>query len=286
MKFKKNITYSIPWNLFLITLGSIIFSIGLKAIVIPNGMITGGFSGAGILIYYYSGIFTPGIWYLLLNIPIFILGWIFVSKRFLLYSLYGAVIITIAIDLIQFEIALKDLMLATIAGGAVLGAGAGIVFRSLGSVGGNDIIAIILNQKFGIRIGTYNFCFNLILFLCSFGSLNTELILYSMTMSYITSQVIEYCITMFNQRKTIFIVSDKPKEIAAQILTNLKRGATFIKGEGTYTGRPKDIILTVVNTFQIKRVEEIVFTIDPDAFLITENTFNVLGKGFSQRKVY
>ncbi|MBU1196607.1 MAG: YitT family protein [Proteobacteria bacterium] len=285
MQFK-NITYSIPWNLFLITLGSIIFSIGLKAIVIPNGMITGGFSGAGILIYYYSGIFTPGIWYLLLNIPIFILGWIFVSKRFLLYSLYGAVIITIAIDLIQFEIALKDLMLATIAGGAVLGAGAGIVFRSLGSVGGNDIIAIILNQKFGIRIGTYNFCFNLILFLCSFGSLNTELILYSMTMSYITSQVIEYCITMFNQRKTIFIVSDKPKEIAAQILTNLKRGATFIKGEGTYTGRPKDIILTVVNTFQIKRVEEIVFTIDPDAFLITENTFNVLGKGFSQRKVY
>lgn len=285
MQFK-NITYSIPWNLFLITLGSIIFSIGLKAIVIPNSMITGGFSGAGILIYYYSGIFTPGIWYLLLNIPVFILGWIFVSKRFLLYSLYGALIITVAIDFIQFEIALKDLMLATIAGGAVLGAGAGIVFRSLGSVGGNDIIAIMLNQKFGIRIGTYNFCFNLILFLCSFGLLNTELILYSMTMSYITSQVIEYCITMFNQRKAIFIVSDKPKEIAKQILTNLKRGATFIKGEGTYTGRPKDIILTVVNTFQIKRVEEIVFTIDPDAFLITENTFNVLGKGFSQRKVY
>lgn len=286
MKFKKNITYSIPWNLFLITVGSIVFSIGLKAIVIPNGMITGGFSGAGILIFYYTGILTPGVWYLLFNIPIFILGWIFISRRFLLYSLYGAVVITIVIDLIQFEIPVKDLMLAAIAGGAVLGTGAGIVFRSLGSVGGNDIISIILNQKFGIRIGTYNFCFNLVLFLFSFAYLNTELILYSITMSYITSQVMEYCMTLFNQRKAMFIISDKPKEIAEQILNNLKRGATFIKGEGSYTGKQKDIILTVVNTFQIKRVEEIVFTIDPDAFLITENTFNVLGKGFSRRKIY
>ena len=69
-------------------------------------------------------------------------------------------------------------------------------------------------------------------------------------------------------------------------MNKLKRGATFLKGEGSYSGKQKDIILTVVNTFQIKRIEEIVFTIDPEAFLITENTFNVLGKGFSKRKIY
>jgi len=281
-----NITYSIPWNLFLITLGSIIFSIGLKAIVIPNGMITGGFSGAGILIFYYTDILTPGIWYLLLNIPVFILGWIFISRRFLLYSLYGAIIVTIVIDFVQFEIPVKDLMLATLAGGIIIGAGAGIVFRSLGSTGGNDIISVILNQKFGIRIGTYNFCFNFVLFLFSFGFLNTELILYSMTMSYITSQVIEYFITMFNQRKMIFIISNNPREIVGEIKNKLKRGATLLHGEGSYSGKRKDVILTVVNTFQIKRIEEIVFTLDPEAFLITENTFNVLGKGFSTRKVY
>ena len=65
-----------------------------------------------------------------------------------------------------------------------------------------------------------------------------------------------------------------------------RRGATFLKGQGAYTGKEKDILLTVANTFQIKRVEEIVFGQDPDAFMITENTFNVLGKGFSQRKIY
>jgi len=285
MKFQ-NFTYSIPWNLFLITLGSIIAGIGLKAIVIPHGMITGGFSGAGILAFYYTKIFTPGIWYFILNIPVFIFGWIFISKRFLLYSLYGAVILTLAIDLIQFEIQVKDLMLAAMAGGTIIGAGSGIIFRSLGSAGGNDIISIILNQKFGVRIGTYNFSFNFVLFFFSLGLLDTDLILYSMAMSYITSQVIEYFITLFNQRKLIFIISDHSRQIADEIMEKLNRGTTFLKGEGAYSGNKKEIIMTVTNTFQIKRIEEIAFTIDPDAFLITENTFNVLGKGFSKRKVY
>jgi uncharacterized membrane-anchored protein YitT (DUF2179 family) len=282
----QNITYSVPWNLFLISIGSLIFGVGLKAIVIPNGMIMGGFSGAGILVYYYTQILTPGIWYLVLNIPVFIFGWLFISKRFLFYSLYGAIILTIVIDLIQFEIPLKDLTLATLAGGTIVGAGAGIVFRSLGSLGGNDIISVILNQKYGIRIGTYTFAFNFILFLFSFGTLATDMILYSMAMSYITSQVIENFMMLFNQRKLIFIISSKPREITKEITKKLRRGATLLKGEGAYTGKEKDIILTVANTYQIKRIEEIAFTIDPDAFLITENTFNVLGKGFSQRKIY
>jgi len=285
MKFQ-NITYSIPWNLFLITMGSIILAVGLKSIIIPQGMITGGFSGFGILLLYYSDSLTPGLWYLILNIPVFIIGWKFISKRFLYYSLYGTIVLTIMIDLVNFKVNITDPWLATLAGGIFVGAGAGIVFRSLGSAGGNDIISILLNQKFGIRIGTYNFGFNFILFLFSFGTLDTDLILYSMATSYIASQVIEYCITLFNQRKLIFIISEKSRPIADQIIHKLNRGATFLKGEGAYTGKSKDIILMVANTFQIKRIEEIVFNIDPDAFLITENTFNVLGKGFSQRKVY
>ena len=157
---------------------------------------------------------------------------------------------------------------------------------ALGSAGGNDIISIILNQKFSVRIGTYNFSFNLLLFMFSFGILETDLILYSIAMSYISSQVIEYCITLFNQRKMMLIISEKNRAIADGIMSGLKRGVTLLNGEGAYTGKSRQVILTVVNTFQIKQVEEIAFTIDPDAFLITENTFNVLGKGFSKRKVY
>ncbi|MEE4364182.1 MAG: YitT family protein [Desulfotignum sp.] len=281
-----NIVYSIPWNLFLITLGSLILAVGIKGIIIPHGMITGGFSGLGLLIYYNSGILTPGIWYLILNIPVFIIGWKFISKRFLYYSLFGAGVLTLFIDLINITIDITDIWLATLAGGTLVGAGAGLIFRSLGSGGGNDIISILLNQKFSLRIGTYNFMFNFVLFLCSFGYLETDIILYSMATSYISSQAIEYCMALFNQRKMILIISKNPKAIADEIMKKLQRGATFLKGAGAYTGEAKDVILTVANTYQIKRIEEIVFNIDSDAFVITENTFNVLGKGFSRRKVY
>jgi len=282
----QNITYSVPWNLFLITLGSVILAIGLKSIIIPHGMITGGFSGLSILLLYYSGAFTPGLWLLLLNIPVFIIGWKFISKRFLYYSLYGMIVLTTSLDFTNFKIEIVDPWLAALAGGILFGAGAGIVFRSLGSSGGNDIISILLNQKFGIRIGTYNFIFSFVLFLFSFGTMETDLILYSMATSYIASLVMEYFMTLFNQRKMVIIISEKSRPIANAITKKLNRGATFLKGEGAYTGKSKDIILTVVHTFQIKRIEEVVFGIDPDAFLITENTLNVLGKGFSQRKVY
>jgi uncharacterized membrane-anchored protein YitT (DUF2179 family) len=281
-----NIVYSIPWNLFLITLGSLILAVGIKGIIIPHGMITGGFSGLGLLIYYNSGILTPGIWYLILNVPVFIIGWKFISKRFLYYSLFGAGVLTLFIDLVNITIDITDIWLAALAGGTLVGAGAGLIFRSLGSGGGNDIISILLNQKFSLRIGTYNFMFNFVLFLCSFGYLETDIILYSMATSYISSQAIEYCMALFNQRKMILIISRHPKAIADEIMKKLQRGATFLKGTGAYTGEAKDVILTVANTYQIKRIEEIVFNIDSDAFVITENTFNVLGKGFSRRKVY
>ncbi len=281
-----NIVYSIPWNLFLITLGSLILAVGIKGIIIPHGMITGGFSGLGLLIYYNSGILTPGIWYLILNIPVFIIGWKFISKRFLYYSLFGAGVLTLFIDLVNITIDITDIWLAALAGGTLVGVGAGLIFRSLGSGGGNDIISILLNQKFSLRIGTYNFMFNFVLFLCSFGYLETDIILYSMATSYISSQAIEYCMALFNQRKMILIISRHPKAIADEIMKKLQRGATFLKGTGAYTGEAKDVILTVANTYQIKRIEEIVFNIDSDAFVITENTFNVLGKGFSRRKVY
>ncbi len=282
----KNMTFSIPWNLFLITLGSLIFAVGLKGIIIPHGMITGGFSGMGLLLLYATDTLTPGLWYMILNIPVFILGWKFVSKRFFYYSLYGMVCLTLVIEMVNVDIHITDKWLATLAGGILFGGGCGIIFRSLGSAGGNDIISIILNQKLGIRIGTYNFVFNFVLFLFSFGTLETDLILYSMATSYIASQMIEYCLTLFNQRKMIIIISDRNKDIAHEINHKLRRGATFLKGQGAYTKKDKDILLTVANTFQIKRVEEIVFNLDPEAFMITENTFNVLGKGFSQRKVY
>ena len=279
-------TYSMPYNLLLITAGAVIFSIGVKAIALPHELITGGISGLALLLYYWSGKLAPGLWYLVLNVPIFILGWWFVSRRFFLYSLYGMLVMTAAIDLVNFTIPVSDPFLAVLAGGTLIGTGSGIILNSLGSGGGNDIIAIILNQKFNFRIGTFFFLFNISLFAFSLGRLPLDQVLFSLAMSFITSQVVDYFLSIFNQRKMVLIISEKSEAIAAEVLNRIHRGATYLEGRGAYSGRKKDVLLTVVNNYQLKRVEELVFSIDPEAFVIMENTFNVLGKGFSHRKVY
>jgi uncharacterized membrane-anchored protein YitT (DUF2179 family) len=277
---------SVLWNLLLISAGSIVFGIGLKSIAVPHGFITGGISGLTLLFYYVSGLLSPGLWYLIVNIPIFLIGWIHVSRRFFLYSLYGMAAMSASIDLVRFSLPIHEPILAVLAGGVLMGAGTGIILHSLGSGGGLDIVAIILNQKFNLRMGTFFFGFNIILFAFSFGYLEPDLVLYSLFMSFITSQTLDYVMTVFNQRKMVFIISDLNQKIANAIQTRINRGVTFLNGSGAYTGREKKIILTVVHNYQLKRVEEAALSIDPEAFIITESTFNVLGRGFSKRKVY
>lgn len=284
--FKQKLKSSVLWNLILLSVGALFFAIGLTAIAVPHGFITGGISGLGLLLFYATDVFSPGIWYLIINIPLFLIGWIFISKRFFFYSLYGMIVSAILMDLVSCPIDIKDPFLAVLACGALFGAGGGISLHSLGSLGGMDIVSIIVNQKFGIRIGTFLFAFNLILFTFSFGFLETDLVLYSMALSFVVSQVLERVLTMFNQRKMVLIVSELNDKIAPAIYNSLKQGSTFLNGTGAHTGAEKRILLTVVHNHQIKRLEEAVLTIDNDALMITENTFDVLGKGFSTPKVY
>ena len=287
MKIKgRHHTFSIPYNILLISLGCVIFGVGVNGIALPHGFISGGISGLSLLIYYWTGLLSPGILYFLLNVPIFILGWRYVSRRFFGYSLFGMAALTFSIDWIHLQISVQDPMLAALAGGCLIGAGSGIILHSLGSAGGNDIIAVILNQRFNVRIGTFYFIFNIGLFAFSLGRLPVDLVLFSLAMSFVTSQVVDYVLNISNQRKLALIISEKSDRIAAEILSRLERGATLLAGRGAYTGRSKEVVLTVINGYQLKRLEELVFTIDDQAFVIMENTLNVLGHGFSSRKIY
>jgi uncharacterized membrane-anchored protein YitT (DUF2179 family) len=279
-------TFTIPWNLFLISAGSAIFAVGLKAVALPQEFISGGMSGLCLLIFYGTQWLSPGIWYFLINVPIFIIGWLFISRRFFFYSIFGMLTLSYAIDQVGFVIPVHDPMLAAIAGGVLIGAGAGITLHSLGSSGGNDIIAVLLNQKYNLRMGTFFFAFNLVLFAFSLGVIDVDRVLYSLVMSFVTAQMLDYVLTIFNQRKIVFVISDAAEKIAAAVNERLNRGGTFLYGRGTYTRERRKIVMTVLNNYELKRLEEIVFEIDPEAFVIIERTFNVLGKGFSRRKVY
>lgn len=282
----RSYAFSIPWNLFLLTVGSVLVALAIKAVAVPHGLVSGGVSGIALLVYYFSQTLTPGLWLLVLNIPIAILGWVLVSRRFVLYTAYGMLAITVCMELITFTLPVQDDLLVAISAGALLGAGAGTSMRSLGSSGGLDIIGIILHQRYGFRIGQISFLFNAALFAASFTLLDTDVVLYSLIMVFVTGQIMDYVLSMFNQRKLVFVVSDHAAAIARAIMQEAHRGVTLLDGRGGYTGLPKQVVMTVVNNVQQKKLEELIFTLDPEAFVIFENTFNVIGKGFSQRKVY
>ena len=281
---KSKFVYSIFWNCGLIAIGSLIQAIALKSIAIPHQFVPGGLFGVGSLIYYKTGWLNPGVFYVLLNVPMFVLGYI--SRRFLWYSGLSMVLISCFYQLIVFQIQINTQLYAALVFGVLLGVGAGMVLRSLGSNGGLDVIAVILNQKFNIGVGKVYLGFNVLLFTLSFASLENDLVIASMIAVFVCSVAVDYCLSLFNQRKLTFIISEKPEQIADQVMTHLKIGTTMLPATGAYHKQDKTVLMVVINNIQLKRLEEIVFTADQYALFIVENTFSVLGSTFSRRKIY
>lgn len=286
MSVKRDFSYSMSWNLFLIVAGSVIQAVGFKTISSAHGFVPSGLFGLATLIEYKTSVMGAGGWYLLLNVPMFVLGYLFISRRFLGYSFFSMIVVSLAYMLFDFEIVIKDQLYAAVCFGVISGTGAGIVLRSLGSNGGLDVVAVIANQRFNFGVGKTYLGFNLLLYTYSFASLDNDLVIASLIAAFVASVCIDYSLSMFNQRKLCLIISTRNAEIADEVMKKLKTGATFLEGVGAYKNEPRRVLMVVTNNLQLKRLEEIAFTLDPHSMFIVENTFSVIGSTFSRRKIY
>jgi len=282
----RRITYTVLWNSGLIIVGSVLQAFALKAIGDVHGFVPGGLFGLASLIYYVTDTFNPGWIYLLFNIPMFVLGWVYISRRFLGYSLLAMVSLTLAFQFIDLQFHIANQLYAAVVYGVILGAGGGMVLRSLGSNGGLDVVAVIFNQKFNIPFGKFFFAFNALLFSASFIYLDNDLVIASLIAVFITATAIDYVLSLFNQRKLALIVSSRPETIVERVQSHLRLGATLLPATGATSKTAKTVLMVVINNIQLKRLEEIVFTSDEQALFIVENTFSVLGSTFAKRKVY
>lgn len=283
---KKHYRYSVGWNLLLLSLGSFVFMVGINGIVVHHNFIPGGLFGTCLLIYYKTEWLTPGIIYFLLNIPLCILGWFLVSKRFVLYSIYTAVLVTILSELLVIDLGIDEQIYAAIAGGFLCGAGSGIILRSIGSSGGLDIAAIIINKYFNVGVGKFFMAYNCVLFSIVFAGYSPDIFVASILLVFVSAKALDYFLTFFNQRKVVYVISDFGEAIGEAVTNKMQMGATFIQGRGAYSGKDKPILMTVTNNIQLKRLEELVFTLDEHAVFIVENSFDVIGSSFRKRKIY
>ena len=266
-------------NLLIMTAGSCVYALGLNAVLIPKEFLSGGVVGVALIIHYLFPALNTGWIYFALNIPLMWIGWFNVSRRFFLYTLFGISIFSLAtIVVAPGWAAIENPILSAILAGIICGAGTGIILKSQGSTGGLDILAVYLSVKRGLRMGTVISIVStavLALGACFFG---LERALYSLIYVYTAGKATNAVLTGFNQRKSIIIISDFSEAIAEQILTRLHRGATFLEGSGGYTGNPKKVILSITTLPELAKLKEIVFDIDPGAFVVINDTLEVLGK--------
>ncbi len=266
-------------NLLLISAGSIVYAAGINGVIVPQGFLSGGVMGISLIGHYLFPWINIGLAYLVLNIPLMCLGWFRVSRRFMLYTVFGMVMFSTATGLIfPKSPPIENPILAAILGGIICGAGIGITLRSQGSGGGTEILLVYLKKKFGLRMGAMSFLFNALVLAASAYFFSLERALYSLIFMYVSGKVIDSILTGFNQRKAILVVTDCADAIAAQILNRLHRGATLLEGTGAYTGSSKKVIFSIITLTELSKMKEMVFDIDPNAFMVVNDTLEVIGK--------
>lgn len=273
----------ILWNLLLIALGSVICAVAIKGILVPRQFLAGGFTGLALLLHYLLPVVPVGAAYFLFNIPVFVLGWMFVGRRFFFYSLAGMVIYSLVVMLPYPIIEIHDMMLSALAAGIITGIGSGVILRSLGSAGGMDILAIIVYTKFSVRVGTTNLVFNLVLLSAAAFRIPLEMVLYTLIYIYVTSYMVNLVVTGFSQRKAVMIISREWRAIADEIMTRMNRGVTVVQGEGGYSGQPVRILYSVITFPELSRFKNLVRQKDPDAFVVVTETLEVMGKGIGNQ---
>lgn len=290
MRFDNRLQYSnYKYFAMIITIlfGGIICGLSYNVFIIPHKMLSGGLSGIALIINYITGV-KPGLMIFILNIPVFLIGYKYVDKEFILLSLIGTFSFSIFIDLFSFlkyKMLVEDIMLSSIYGGLFNGIGMGIVFRNRASLGGIDIVAVIVKKYFSINIGSTSLLINFAIVATSSLIYGIRPAMYTLIAMYISSKVLDKVQEGFDIRKQVMIITNNEEEMGKEIIKRLHRGVTYLEGEGAFTKNKKRVIYCIVTLNQLAKLKQIVKETDPYAFMTVSDTTEVLGKGFSKRGV-
>ena len=266
-----------------ITLGSILYALAYNIFYAPNLVAMGGLTGLGQVLNALIPALPVGTTVFVMNVPLFFLGWKFIGGHLLVSSLYAMTFSSFAIDVMDmiYQFPPMDTMLAAIFGGALLGAGIGLVFAKGATTGGTDLIARLLKLKFAwLPMGTLVLIPDfIVIVLAAIAFGRVESALYGLVSLFITSKVMDMVLYGLDSSKVAYIISDACKEITDAVMA-MDRGATILHGEGAYSGDEKKVLMVAFKQKEIVPLKEKVNEIDPHAFLIVCDAHDVLGEGF------
>jgi len=263
-----------------IAVGAILAAYGIQGFIVYSGLSGGGVGGIALLLFYTLNL-PIGVVTFLLNVPLLVLGWREVDKQFVFKTIWGLAVFSVFLDLFSGvrPLDFDDIFLGALYGGVISGVSSAIVFHFGGSLGGTDIVSKIIQQKYGVPMGTSALAINGLIILLSWAVLGPKAALYTLVMLFVYGRVLDL-IQSGVPSKSITIISDRSEELVDRIMVDLGRGATFLHGKGAYSCEPKDIIICVVSLPEIGRLKRAVREVDPNAFIIIQNAGEVFGSGF------
>lgn len=263
-------------DLLLLVGGSMIFALGVNSILRPLHFATGGIAGLALIIQKFVPFLNLGWIYLMINIPLFVLAWMAVGRRFFFYSVIGMIALTVSLAFVQIPIDLEDKLLNALLAGIILGIGAGLSLRSSGSQGGLDILSVMLLMRFSVSLGNTVLTMNTMVLLMVAVFYSLEAVLYTLIVIYVSSKIVNIVVTGLSQRKAVFIISPHWDVIAREILKDIRKGVTIIEGKGGFRREQEHILYAVIPTMEIGQMKVLIRRIDPDAFVVISNTLEVI----------
>ncbi|MBO4696830.1 MAG: YitT family protein [Lachnospiraceae bacterium] len=281
-------------ELLALLVGSAAYASALYCIMDKNHLAPGGISGISVMVHYINPKIDVGTTYLVLNIPILILGFICLSRKFMVYTLISTGMVSGFSNLLSYlaekEIwnpSLTDVpILAALYGGAALGVGVGIVMRGGGSTGGTDILAKVVrlkNKQF--RTGPLILCADAVVITASaFVFRDIETALYAGVGAVVSAKILDLVLYGSDETKKLLIVSEHHEAIAQRFMKELDTGVTYLDGRGAYTGEPRTVMLCMVKKHLFTKAREIVTEEDKNAFLIISSASEVFGEGYKRHE--
>ncbi|MFE3574110.1 YitT family protein [Lysinibacillus sp. NPDC059133] len=265
-----------------VIVGAAIIAIGFNVFLLPNQVASGGVSGISTILHGLFG-WNPGFIQYAFNIPLFIAGILLLGKKFGIKSFIGTVTLPfIVLRTNSWGPWTDNPLLGALFGGIVVGSGIGLVFKGNASTGGTDLLAQIITKYTGITLGTSVLLIDGIIAISAAIVFDLEKGLYALIGLYVTTKTIDIIQLGFSQSKMVYIITMKQDEVRDAIYAEINRGVTKLPAIGGYTGEERPVLMVVVYQTEFTKLKQLIKNVDPSAFVIVSNAYEVLGEGFKR----
>jgi len=260
----------------LLLAGTVLYAVSIMCLIQPNHLLSGGVTGAALLVHALLG-WKVGLVVLLLNVPIFLLGARDVGKLFAAGSAVAVLLFWVVADFVPADAMTLDPILGALFGGVLGGAGGALALRSGASLGGLDILGVVLNRRFNLGVGEAGLFINGALLVAAGFLEGPEKAMYTLLAIYAGAKTMD-ALQAPRPRKAVLMISRDPDTLKAAILDKMARGITVLKAEGAYEGAPRDALLCVVTRFELRELQDIIRSVDPAAFVTVLEASDVMGR--------